>query len=233
MKRSRRVVLTLMGSAAIGTVSMGLVPRTDCGPGNEAVPGPAGDCIAARPIAASAARRASCTAMAGTAGDTVGTAAARCSASSVLNATTGVRPPKAPASIFTPSTANAIGTSAPITPSRSTRSNAGSRRRPPKSTRCASNWSAVRSTTKNYLRRLKIPEAFWPLISESWHRDDGSLYGRLDLSFDGARPGKAAGIQRRYADLDLRGGGVPVDLARTGDRTQHHPEARRPVQFDP
>ena len=23
-----------------------------------------------------------------------------------------------------------------------------------------------------YLRRLKIPEAFWPLISESWHRDE-------------------------------------------------------------
>jgi glutathionylspermidine synthase len=40
------------------------------------------------------------------------------------------------------------------------------------------------------LRRLKIPEAFWPLISESWHRDDGSLYGRLDLSFDGRGPAK-------------------------------------------
>jgi hypothetical protein len=39
MKRSRRVVLTLMGSAAIGAVSMGLVPRRDCGPGNGAVPG--------------------------------------------------------------------------------------------------------------------------------------------------------------------------------------------------
>jgi len=36
-----------------------------------------------------------------------------------------------------------------------------------------------------YLRRLKIPETFWPLISESWHRDENSLYGRLDLSFDG------------------------------------------------
>ena len=22
---------------------------------------------------------------------------------------------------------------------------------------------------EKYLRRLKIPEAFWPLISESWH----------------------------------------------------------------
>lgn len=42
MKRSRRVVLTLMGSAAAGAVSMGLVPRTDCGPGNSAVPGPGG-----------------------------------------------------------------------------------------------------------------------------------------------------------------------------------------------
>jgi glutathionylspermidine synthase len=41
-----------------------------------------------------------------------------------------------------------------------------------------------------YLRRLKIPDAFWPLISESWHRDDLSLYGRLDLSFDGQGPAK-------------------------------------------
>jgi glutathionylspermidine synthase len=40
------------------------------------------------------------------------------------------------------------------------------------------------------LRRLKIPEAFWTLISESWHRDDASLYGRLDLSFDGRGPAK-------------------------------------------
>jgi glutathionylspermidine synthase len=38
---------------------------------------------------------------------------------------------------------------------------------------------------ESYLRRLKIPEAFWPLISESWYRDEASLYGRLDLSFDG------------------------------------------------
>src|ERR1700694_1644939 len=43
---------------------------------------------------------------------------------------------------------------------------------------------------ESYLRRLKIPEAFWPLISESWHRDEASLYGRLDLSFDGRGPTK-------------------------------------------
>jgi hypothetical protein len=38
MKRSRRVVLTLMGSAAVSAVSMGFV-RRGCGPGLEAVPG--------------------------------------------------------------------------------------------------------------------------------------------------------------------------------------------------
>jgi glutathionylspermidine synthase len=41
-----------------------------------------------------------------------------------------------------------------------------------------------------YLSRLKIPESFWPLISESWHRDEASLYGRLDLRFDGSGPAK-------------------------------------------
>ena len=33
MKRSRRVVLTMMGTAAVGAVSMGFVRRSDCGPG--------------------------------------------------------------------------------------------------------------------------------------------------------------------------------------------------------
>lgn len=33
MKRSRRVVLTMMGSGAIGAVSMGFVERHDCAPG--------------------------------------------------------------------------------------------------------------------------------------------------------------------------------------------------------
>jgi glutathionylspermidine synthase len=43
---------------------------------------------------------------------------------------------------------------------------------------------------EEYLRRLKIPEAFWPLISESWHSNEASLYGRLDLCFDGHAPAK-------------------------------------------
>jgi hypothetical protein len=40
MKRSRRVVLTMMGTAATAAVSMGFVRRTDCGPGLAAVTGP-------------------------------------------------------------------------------------------------------------------------------------------------------------------------------------------------
>jgi glutathionylspermidine synthase len=40
------------------------------------------------------------------------------------------------------------------------------------------------------LRRLKIPEPFWPLLGQSWQRDDGSLYGRLDLSYGGRGPAK-------------------------------------------
>src|SRR6478735_9550918 len=36
---------------------------------------------------------------------------------------------------------------------------------------------------ESYLHRLKIPEAFWPLIAESWYRDEASLNGRLDFCF--------------------------------------------------
>src|SRR5664279_3239802 len=43
---------------------------------------------------------------------------------------------------------------------------------------------------EEYLRRLKIPETFWSLISESWQRDEASLYGRLDLRYDGSGPAK-------------------------------------------
>lgn len=43
---------------------------------------------------------------------------------------------------------------------------------------------------EEYLQRLKIPEAYWQLIADSWHGDQPSLYGRLDLSFDGTHPAK-------------------------------------------
>ncbi len=45
MKRSRRVVLTMMGTTAIGAVSMGLVRRSDCGPGGVSQRGPDGRLI--------------------------------------------------------------------------------------------------------------------------------------------------------------------------------------------
>jgi len=38
---------------------------------------------------------------------------------------------------------------------------------------------------ERHLRRLRLPETFWPLI-----RDEASLYGRLDLSFGGHGPAK-------------------------------------------
>ena len=43
---------------------------------------------------------------------------------------------------------------------------------------------------ERHLRRLRIPEAFWPLIRNSWRRHDGSLYGRLDLSYGGSGDAK-------------------------------------------
>jgi glutathionylspermidine synthase len=43
---------------------------------------------------------------------------------------------------------------------------------------------------ETYLQRLKIPESLWPFIAESWHGDQPSLYGRLDLAFTGGGPAK-------------------------------------------
>jgi glutathionylspermidine synthase len=43
---------------------------------------------------------------------------------------------------------------------------------------------------KNWWSRLGIPEAAVPSILRSWERDDFSLYGRFDFSFDGITPPK-------------------------------------------
>ncbi len=43
---------------------------------------------------------------------------------------------------------------------------------------------------EEHLSRLRIPETFWPLLHDSWHRDERSLYGRLDMSFGGRGPAK-------------------------------------------
>ena len=42
----------------------------------------------------------------------------------------------------------------------------------------------------NWWSRLEIPAAAVPLILQSWERDDFSLYGRFDLSYDGVTPPK-------------------------------------------
>ena len=46
------------------------------------------------------------------------------------------------------------------------------------------------ASDERHLKRLRIPEAFWPLILKSWRRNDASLYGRLDLSYGGSGPAK-------------------------------------------
>jgi len=38
--------------------------------------------------------------------------------------------------------------------------------------------------------RLGIPEAVWPIITRSWERGEPSLYGRMDLRWDGVEPPK-------------------------------------------
>ena len=64
MKRSRRVVLTLMGSAAVGAVSMGLVPRHGLRPRQYGRARPGRQALLPRDLsAASAVRRVDCTAM--------------------------------------------------------------------------------------------------------------------------------------------------------------------------
>ena len=233
MKRSRRVVLTLMGSAAVGAVSMGLVPRTDCGPGNTTVPGPDGKTLLPpglwrlRRRAASASwprpwrprpwRRLALPMQRIVCPERDDWRATAESAGFDFHTIDGER--------YWDERAYYAFTLDEI--ERQIEAPTGEI-----DAMCLELVGRAVDDEK-YLRRLKIPEAFWPLISESWHRDDASLYGRLDLSFDGRQPGEAAGIQRGHPDLDFRGGGVSVDLARTGDRTAHHPEARRSVQFDP
>ena len=43
---------------------------------------------------------------------------------------------------------------------------------------------------EHMLKRLCIPQRFWTLIAASWKRNDPSLYGRFDLSYDGQGPAK-------------------------------------------
>lgn len=40
------------------------------------------------------------------------------------------------------------------------------------------------------LSKLGIPQRQWELIRDSWHNDDPTIYGRLDLAYDGVNPAK-------------------------------------------
>jgi len=39
-------------------------------------------------------------------------------------------------------------------------------------------------------RRLRIPEAYWDYVADSWRNQEKDLYGRLDFSYDGTGPAK-------------------------------------------
>ena len=43
---------------------------------------------------------------------------------------------------------------------------------------------------ESVLRRLRIPQACWRILTESWERGDTTLYGRFDFSFSGHGPAK-------------------------------------------
>ncbi len=40
------------------------------------------------------------------------------------------------------------------------------------------------------LRGLRIPEFAWPIIADSWRRNERGVYGRIDLSYDGSAPAR-------------------------------------------
>jgi len=86
---------------------------------------------------------------------------------------------------------------------------------------------------ENILRRLKIPPAFWPLIAESWRRKDASLYGRLDLSFDGRGPAKLLEYNADTPTSIFEAAVFQWTWLPAGNRTTNHSEARRSIQFDP
>ena len=86
---------------------------------------------------------------------------------------------------------------------------------------------------ERYLRLLKIPESFWTLITASWKRRDPTLYGRIDLRFDGNGPAKLLEYNADTPTSLVRSRGVPMELAGAGRRAADHSARRGPVQLDP
>jgi glutathionylspermidine synthase len=75
------------------------------------------------------------------------------------------------------------------------------------------------------MKRLRIPEAAYDLIAESWKRRDPSFYGRFDFVYDGRSPPRlleynadtptslyeAAVVQWRWLEQLMASGDLPVD----------------------
>jgi len=53
--------------------------------------------------------------------------------------------------------------------------------------------------------RLKIPRQFAPLITRSWENREPSLYGRLDLAYNGIGPPKLLGPLGDVVTLSTKG----------------------------
>ena len=236
MKRSRRVVLTMMGTAAVGAVSMGFGPRTDCGPGLDAVPGPKGQPYCRPPSGRGGGFGATPHRLHGGVGGGHGHGHAHAAASDrrlvvTLPRARRWRAKRMPGFHFHTIDGNATGTSPLTTVHALTDRQQIETLTADIDAMCLELVGRAIDDEK-YLQRLKIPQAFWPLISESWHRDDLSLYGRLDFSFDGSGPAK---LLEYNADTptSFRSRGVSMDLARAVDRAADHSRPRRPVQFDP
>ena len=195
MKRSRRVVLTMMGTAAVGAVSMGLTPRRHCGPGRARCPASTAGPIAAADLwrlrrhAASRPRSWPCRPRPCRRRRRI--TFHTCSASPAPSATTGATTAEACGFDFHTIDGERYWDERAyyaFTLEEIERRDRGADRRDRRDVPRARR--PRRSTTRNICERLKIPEAFWPLISESWKRDEASLYGRLDLCFDGQGPAK-------------------------------------------
>lgn len=43
---------------------------------------------------------------------------------------------------------------------------------------------------ERWLKALRIPDSSWDYVTGSWKKNEGSLYGRLDLRYDGRSPAK-------------------------------------------
>ena len=238
MKRSRRVVLTMMGTAAVGAVSMGFGPRTDCGPGLERGAWPERPALLPPAIRPRRWLRRHAAPIAWRRWRWPWPCAWRRLA--IVDAS--YRLPRARRLArhrgrlrirFSYHRRRTL-----LGRARLLRVHAGTDRTADRNADRRHRRHVPR-TGRACDRRRKISAAIENTASVL-AADLGKLASRRSeplwparFQFRRKRPGQAARIQRGYADLDLRSRGVSMDLARAGDRAADHSRPRRPVQFDP